>query len=62
MFLESIKFYEHVEVHLKFNSMETPRLTMITTYTNVTYHEYQGMLYQGTLFLTNIKVRFFLKN
>ena len=45
MFVEINKFHEHValEVHLKFNSMETPRLTMITTYTNMTYHEYQGM-------------------
>ena len=24
-------------------SVEIPRLIMITTYTNVTYHEYQGM-------------------
>ena len=24
-------------------AMETPRLIMITTYTNVTYHEYQSM-------------------
>ena len=24
-------------------SVETPRLIMITTYTNMTYHEYQGM-------------------
>ena len=25
-------------------SVETPRLIMITTYTNMTYHKYQGML------------------
>ena len=24
-------------------SVETPRFIMITTYTNMTYHEYQGM-------------------
>ena len=24
-------------------SVETPRFIMITTYTNTTYHEYQGM-------------------
>ena len=24
-------------------SVDTPRLIMITTYTNMTYHEYQGM-------------------
>ena len=24
-------------------SVETPRFIMITTYTNITYHEYQGM-------------------
>ena len=24
-------------------SVETPRLIMIITYTNMTYHEYQGM-------------------
>ena len=24
-------------------SVEIPRLIMITTYTNMTYHEYQGM-------------------
>ena len=24
-------------------SVDTPRLIMITTYTNVTYHKYQGM-------------------
>ena len=24
-------------------SVETPRLMMIMTYTNITYHEYQGM-------------------
>ena len=25
-------------------SVETPRLIMITTYTNMTYHEYQGII------------------
>ena len=49
MLLESIKFYEHVEVLLKFKfliqanvskrAVETPRLIMITTYTNMTYTE-----------------------
>ena len=24
-------------------SVETPRLIMMTTYTNITYHKYQGM-------------------
>ena len=54
MFLESIKFYEHVEVLLKISDVITnvfealrgnPALDHdnITTYTNVTYHEYQSM-------------------
>ena len=34
-------------------SVETPRLIMITTYTNMTYHEYQGM-FDIALFLTKI--------
>ena len=52
MFLENIK-YEHVEVLLTFKfliclqsecfrSVETTRLIMITIYTNMTYHEYEG--------------------
>ena len=34
-------------------SVETPRLIMITTYTNMTYHEYQGM-FDIALFLKKL--------
>ena len=51
MFLESIKFYEHVEVLLKISDVITnvfealrgnPALDHDNN-TNMTYHEYQGM-------------------
>ena len=65
MLLDSIRFYERVEVllNIKFRGcnneethVETRHLIMITTYTNMTYHEYQGM-FDIALFLTKISNR-----
>ena len=61
MFLESIKFYEHLEVLLKVSDVITnvfealrgnPALAHDNN-TNMTYHEYQGM-FDIALFLTKI--------
>ena len=63
MFLESIKFYEHVEVLLKFKSLiskrsvETPRSIMNINIIGVIllYHEYQARYVRYCPFLKATK-------